>query len=223
MKLVKNGGGGTFSAISRMVVRLTCFAITSFALLTPNECGAVTIQAVSGKITASTDKTGYVLVKWNSIKGAKKYGILRSTSSSLSPSKLKKMKFKISKSKRSYKDTSTKLGYVYYYWCGALVGNKLCYYPACATGHRAMAAEFGIKKYSDGKNWLKLTVNGKAITKVDVKYTVDASGDWSFKKSTKSDGRVGYFNFKKKSGGSGRLKVKIGKTFVQSVDETFPW
>ena len=85
-----------------------------------------------------------------------------------------------------------------------------------------MDADFSIKNYN-GKNWLKLMVNGKAITKAGVNYTVSASGDWSFKKSEKSDGRVGYFDFKKKSGGSGRLKVKIGKTFVQSVDKTFKW
>ena len=204
---------------------LTCSAIAAFALLAPNVCEAVTIKAVSGKITASTNNKGYVLLKWNSIKGATKYGILRSTSPSLSTSNLKKMKFlkTFSKSTRQYKDTSAKLGYVYYYWYGALVGSKLYYCPAGATGRRAMDADFDIKQYSDGKNWLKLLVNGKAITKVDVKYTVSASGDWSFKKSTKSDGRVGYFNFKKMSGGSGRLKVTIGKTFVQSAEETFSW
>ena len=203
---------------------LTCSAIAAFALLAPNVAGAVTIKSVSGKISASTNNKGYILLKWNSINGATKYGILRSTSSSLSTSKLKKMKFlkTFSKSTRQYKDTSAKLGYKYYYWYGAIVGSKLYYCSAGAAGRRAMDADFSIKNYN-GKNWLKLMVNGKAITKAGVNYTVSASGDWSFKKSEKSDGRVGYFDFKKKSGGSGRLKVKIGKTFVQSVDKTFKW
>lgn len=207
-----------------MAVRLTCLAIAAFALLAPNVCEAVSIKAVNGKITASTNNKGYVLLKWNSIKGATKYGILRSTSSSLNTSNLKKMKFlkTFSKSTRQYKDTSAKLGYKYYYWYGALVGSKLYYCPISANGRRAMDAGVNIK-YSDGKNWLKLTVNGKAITKAGVNYTVSASGDWSFVKSEKSDGRVGYFNFKKKSGGVGTIKVKIGKTFVQNFNKTFNW
>lgn len=204
---------------------LTCSAIAAFALLAPNVCEAVSIKAVSGNISASTGNKGYVLVKWGAIKGATKYGILRSTSASLSTSKLKKMKFlkTFSKSTRSYKDKSAKLGYKYYYWYGALVGGTLYYCPMPATGRRAMDAACSIKKYSDGKNWLKLTVNGQAVTKAGVKYTASASGDWSFVKSEKSDGRVGYFNFKKKSGGRGTIKVKIGKTFVQNFSKTFNW
>ena len=207
---------------------LTCSAIAAFALLAPNVCEAanVSVKVVSGKkITSSTNKKGYVLLKWNAISGATKYGILRSTSTSLNMSNLKKMKFlkTFSKSTRSYKDKSAKLGYKYYYWYGALVGGTLYYCPMPATGRRAMDAACSIKKYSDGKNWLKLTVNGQAVTKAGVKYTASASGDWSFVKSEKSDGRVGYFNFKKKSGGRGTIKVKIGKTFVQNFSKTFNW
>ena len=204
---------------------MTCAALAAFSMLLPSMCEAVTIKAVSGKITASGNKSGYVLLKWNAIKGATKYGILRSTSTSLNVSNLKKMKFlkTFGKSTRSYKDTSAKLGYKYYYWYGAIVGGKLYYSPVPAYGKRKMDTGVDLKKYSDGKNWLKLTVNGKAITEFSVKYSVSASGDWSFVKSKKSDGRVGYFNFKKKKKGNGTIKIKIGSTYSHSFSKSFSW
>lgn len=199
--------------------------MAAFAAFAPSACEAVTIKAVNGKISATTNKKGYVLVKWNAISGAQRYGIIRSTSRSLSLSKLKQMKFLkvFGKSTRSYKDTGAKLGYQYYYWYGALAGSKVYYYPAYASGRRMMEVTYNIKKYSDGKNWLKLTVNGKAITKVGVKYTVNVTGDWSFVKSEKSDGRVGYFKFKKSKGGRGSITVKVGSTSYASASEKFNW
>ena len=199
--------------------------MAAFAAFAPSACEAVTIKAVNGKISASTNKKGYVLVKWNAISGAQRYGIIRSTSRSLSLSKLKQMKFlkTFGKSTRSYKDTGAKLGYQYYYWYGALAGSTLYYCPVLATGKRKMVVDINIHKYSDGKNWLKLKVNGKAVTKAGVKYTVKTTGDWSFVKSAKSDGRVGYFNFKKKKDGSGKISIKVGSTSYASGTNSFSW
>ena len=53
---------------------LAGLAMAAFATLAPNVCEAVTIKSVSGKITASGNKSGYVLLKWNAIKGATKSG-----------------------------------------------------------------------------------------------------------------------------------------------------
>ena len=204
---------------------VTCAALAAFSLLLPSMCEAITIKAASGKITASGNNKNHILVKWNAIKGAKKYGIIRSTSPKLNTSNLKKLKFfrTFGKSTRSYKDTSAKLGYKYYYWYGAIAGNTLYYCPVLATGKRKMVVDINIHKYSDGKNWLKLKVNGKAVTKAGVKYTVKTTGDWSFVKSAKSDGRVGYFNFKKKKGGSGKISIKVGSTSYATGTNSFSW
>ena len=204
---------------------VTCAALAAFTLLLPSMCEAITLKAASGKITASGNNKNYILVKWSSIKGATKYGIIRSTSPSLNTANLKKLKFfkTFGKSTRSYKDTSAKLGYKYYYWYGALAGNTLYYCPVLATGKRKMVVDINIHKYSDGKNWLKLKVNGKAVTKAGVKYKVTATGDWSFVKSAKSDGRVGYFNFKKKKDGSGKISIKVGSTSYASGTNSFSW
>lgn len=202
---------------------LAGLAAAAFAVLSPSACEAVSISVASGRISASSKK-GYVLLRWSAISGAKKYGILRSTSATLNLSNLRNMKFlkTFGKSTRSYKDTSAKLGYKYYYWYGALVGSTLKYSPIPASGYRTFDSKVKINKYSDGKNWLKLTVNGKAITKAKVKYKVSTGGDWSFKKSEKSDGRVGYFNFKRQKG-SGTIKIKIGSTYSHTFSNSFTW
>ena len=91
---------------------LAGLAAAAFAVLSPSACEAVSISVASGRISASSKK-GYVLLRWNAISGATKYGILRSTSATLNLSNLRKMKFlkTFGKSTRSYKDTSAKLGY----------------------------------------------------------------------------------------------------------------
>ena len=204
---------------------VTCAALVAFTLLLPSMCEAITIKAASGKITASGNSKNHILVKWSAVKGATKYGIIRSTSPKLNTSNLKKLKFfrTFGKSTRSYKDTTAKLGYKYYYWYGAIAGSTLYYCPVLATGKRKMVVDINIHKYSDGKNWLKLKVNGKAVTKAGVKYKVTVTGDWSFVKSAKSDGRVGYFNFKKKKGGSGKISIKVGSTSYATGTNSFSW
>ena len=204
---------------------VTCAALAAFSLLLPSMCEAITLKAASGKITASGNNKNHILLKWSAIKGATKYGIIRSTSPKLNTSNLMKLKFfrTFGKSTRQYKDTTAKLGYKYYYWYGAIAGNTLYYCPVLATGKRKMVVDYNIAYYSDKRNWLKLTVNGKPITKVKVKYSVKTGGDWSFVKSEKSDGRVGYFKFKKSKGGRGSITVKVGSTSYASASEKFNW
>ena len=66
---------------------VTCAALAAFSLLMPGMCEAVSIKAASGKITASRNSKNHVLLKWSAVKGATKYGILRSTSPSLNVSR----------------------------------------------------------------------------------------------------------------------------------------
>lgn len=202
---------------------LAGLAMAAFATLAPNVCEAVTIKAVNGKITASGNKSGYVLLKWNAIKGATKYGILRSTSTSLNVSNLKKMKFlkTFGKSTRSYKDTSAKLGYKYYYWYGAIVGGKLYYSPIPAYGKRKMIVK--TNGYTSGsKVWMTATVNGKSLPSSGVPWSLSHGGDWKFHKSV-SGSKLGYFTLTKKKGGSGWFNLKVGKTSVSNTKLTKKW
>ena len=202
---------------------LAGLAMAAFATLAPNVCEAVTIKPVSGKITASGNKSGYVLLKWNAIKGATKYGILRSTSTSLNVSNLKKMKFlkTFGKSTRQYKDTTAKLGYKYYYWYGAIVGGKLYYSPIPAYGKRKMIVK--TNGYTSGsKVWMTATVNGKSLPSSGVPWSLSHGGDWKFHKSV-SGSKLGYFTLTKKKGGSGWFNLKVGKTSVSNTKLTQKW
>ena len=71
---------------------VTCAALAAFTLLLPSMCEAITLKAANGKITASGNNKNYILLKWSAVKGATKYGIIRSTSPKLNTSNLKKLK-----------------------------------------------------------------------------------------------------------------------------------
>ena len=202
---------------------VTCAALAAFSMLLPSMCEAVSIKAASGKITASRNSKSHVLLKWSAIKGATKYGILRSTSPSLNVSNLKKLKFlkTFGKSTRSFKDTSAKLGYNYYYWYGALVGSTLYYCPASAYGKRKMIVK--TNGYTSGsKVWMTATVNGKSLPSSGVPWSLSHGGNWKFHKSV-SGSKLGYFTLTKKKGGSGWFNLKVGKTSVSNTKLTQKW
>ena len=202
---------------------VTCAALAAFSMLLPSMCEAITIKAASGKITASRNSKSHVLLKWSAIKGATKYGILRSTSPSLNVSNLKKLKFlkTFGKSTRQYKDTTAKLGYKYYYWYGAIVGGKLYYSPIPAYGKRKMIVK--TNGYTSGsKVWMTATVNGKSLPSSGVPWSLSHGGDWKFHKSV-SGSKLGYFTLTKKKGGSGWFNLKVGKTSVSNTKLTQKW
>ena len=206
---------------------VTCAALAAFSLLLPSMCEAktISIKPASGKITATRKTKNHVQLKWSAIKGATKYGILRSTSSSLSASdinKLKKLKFlkSFKKSVRSYKDTSAKLGYKYYYWYGALVGSTLYYCPIPACGNRYMDLRTN-GRTSSGKVWTSATINGKSLPKSGVSYKFTYGGNWTFHKRV-SGNVLGYFTLDKKKG-SGWFKLKVGKTDTYTESMTVKW
>ncbi|MBO7683305.1 MAG: hypothetical protein J6T51_01090 [Kiritimatiellae bacterium] len=162
---------------------VTCAALAAFSMLLPSMCEAITIKAANGKITATRKTKNHVQLKWSAVNGATKYGIIRSTSPSLSTSdinKLKKLKFlkTFGKSTRSYKDTSAKLGYKYYYWYGALVGSTLYYCPIPACGNRYMDLRTN-GRTSSGKVWTSATINGKSLPKSGVSYKFTYGGNWT--------------------------------------------
>ena len=207
---------------------VTCAALAAFSLLLPSMCEAktVSIKAANGKITATRKTKNHVQLKWSAIKGATKYGILRSTSSSLSTSdinKLKKLKFlkTFGKSTRSYKDTSAKLGYKYYYWYGALVGSTLYYCPVPACGNRFMDVRTNGRTSGD-KVWASATINGKSLPKSGVSYTFSYGGNWTFHKRV-SGNALGYFTLNNKKQGSGWFKIKVGKTDTYTASMKVKW
>ena len=207
-----------------MLVEFASVALAALVVFAPNSCSAATFAKLSA--SGGTDKN-YVTVKWNGVKGAKGYSILRAVKKDI---RLAQVIERTPGNTRKIKDRKAMLCTKYYYWVVPIVkGNGNGYLSAhsnkCDSGWRKSKVEYRLSAYGMARrgrrNVLRVFVNGKNLSTTGVKWRMRTKGVHRWFEMPGKKGQIGFFVSAAK--GKGAFILYLGESGDYEIKETMVW